>query len=89
MYVHCTRKDEEPIYNVTMYLNIPRITHGHSKGWDVIVDIQEVDPEAADCGSHLWPKTSLVISNHCQLHTQKLEGLAFMHAKPLQSLEPD
>ena len=59
------------------------ITHGHGKGWDVIIDIQEVDPEAADCGSHLRPETSLVISNHCQLHTQKLEGLAFMHSKPI------
>ena len=70
----------QPIYNY-VYLNISKITHRHGKGWDVIIDIQEVDSEAANCGSHLRPETSLVISNHCQLHTQKLEGLAFVHTK--------
>ena len=68
-----------------MYLNTLKLklTYGHGKCWDVVIDIQEVDPEAANCGSYLWPKTSLVISNHCQLHTQKLEDLAFMQCKPI------
>ena len=69
MYMYTVREKLKSL-SITMYLNIPKITHGHGKGWDVIIDIQEVDPEAADCGSHLRPKTSLVISNHCQLHTQ-------------------
>ena len=73
-----------------MYLNIPKITHRHGKGWDVVIDIQEVDPEAADCGSHLRPKASLVISHHCQLHAHtKIRRFSFHACKtdPLKQIK--